>query len=248
MVLELLFWHGELMITERRNFTRVYDLTERVLPDDVDSRMPDNDELGRFLVRRALSAYGVAREREIVDHLHATSKDVIIAALRELIDGGEAIRIALEGDTNARYFGLADRIRQLTQLRKTAPRLHILSPFDNLIIQRDRVRRLFDFDYTLECYVPAAKRQYGYFSLPILWNEQLVARLDAKAERKDKKLLVRTVWLEKSFRSDERFTVALAKKIRDLARFNLCKVARVERASPTRMRSELNRILRSNEV
>ncbi len=244
MVLELLFWHGELMITERRGFRRVYDLTERVLPSEIDTRLPGNDELGRFLVRRALSAYGIARDSEIVDHLHAATRDVIIDALEELVVAGEVMRVTLERDRDAQYCVLTEKIDQLGRLRKTAPRLHILSPFDNLVIQRDRIRRLFDFDFTIECYVPAAKRKFGYFSLPILWDEQLVGRLDAKAERKDKRFLVRKIWLEQSFRNDERFAESLAKKLSALAQFNLCKSVKIERTSPAKLRSEITRSLK----
>jgi uncharacterized protein YcaQ len=244
MVLELLFWRGELMITERQNFQRVYDLTERVLPSGVDTRLPGNDELGRFLVRRALSAYGLARDIEIVDHLHAAARNVIIDALEELVAAGEITRVTLERDRDDQYCVLTEKIDQLGRLRKTAPRLHILSPFDNLIIQRDRIRRLFDFDFTIECYVPAAKRKFGYFSLPILWDEQLVGRLDAKAERKDGRFLVRKIWLEESFRNDERFTESLAKKLSALARFNLCKSVEIDRTSPARWRAEITRSLK----
>jgi uncharacterized protein YcaQ len=169
--LELLFWRGDLMISERRNFARVYDLTERVLPDDVDTREPDEAELGRFLVRRALSAYGIAREREIADHLHAAGKDVIARALRALVEAGEVTPVRVEGDADTAYYALCEQVERQARLRRKAPQLFILSPFDNLVIQRDRVARLFGFDYTLECYLPATRRRYGYFTLPILWNE-----------------------------------------------------------------------------
>ncbi len=95
MALELLFWRGELMITERQSFHRVYDLTERVLPSEIDTRLPGKDELGRFLVRRALSAYGIARDIEIVDHLHAATRNVIIDALQELVVAGEVMCVTL---------------------------------------------------------------------------------------------------------------------------------------------------------
>ena len=241
--LELLFWRGELMITERRNFTRVYDLTERVLPDGVDTREPDNAELGRFLVRRALSAYGIAREREIADHLHAADRDAIASALSELVEAGEVIRVGVAGDTGGDCFALGREVDRLRRLRRRRPRLFILSPFDNLVIQRDRIARLFDFHYTLECYLPAAKRKYGYFTLPILWDERLVGRLDPKAERAAGVLVVRKLLLEPGAELGSEFFRRLAEGLWRLARFNGCERVKLGRTSPAPHGKTLRRCL-----
>ena len=104
--LELLFWQGKLMVVERRGFQRVYDLTERVLPAGVDTRYPDDEEYGQFLVHRALQSMAVAREREILKHLGGTSQPLISKRLHELLDKGEVVELELEGDKSTPYYAL----------------------------------------------------------------------------------------------------------------------------------------------
>jgi hypothetical protein len=237
--LEMLFWRGELMIAERRSMERVYDLTERVLPAGVDTSMPDDAELGRFLVRRALRAYGLARKAEIVNHIHAADRTVIAAALTELSETGEVVGVALTGLEDDGYFALADDLQALTQLRRRKPRLELLSPFDNLIIQRDRVKRLFDFDYTLECYTPPAKRVHGYFVLPILWDESLVGRIDPKADRRSKTLLIRSIRLDREIADYDEFLTALAQKLTDFAHFNGCDNTVIMKTTPAGLVKDL---------
>jgi uncharacterized protein len=218
--LESLFWRGELMISARQGFQRIYDLTERVLPPGTDTREPDNAELGRFAVRRALQAMGVAREKDIAGYLRLGAA-AVPAALREMLAAGDVAQLRVAGQPHT-YYALTGALEGLAQLRRTKPRLHILSPFDNSVIHRDRLLRLFDYDYTIECYTPAPKRKYGYFSLPIVWGEAFVGRLDAKAERKQGVLAVRGLWLEDNFSVSDEFTAALAAKLREFARFNGC--------------------------
>jgi uncharacterized protein YcaQ len=237
--LEMLFWRGDLMITERRKFQRIFDLTERVLPESANSSFPDDDELGQFLVRRALSAYGLATEYEIRKHIDAADKEVIAEALADLIDAGEVRYLTVKGIEEMDYFVLSDRLETSTKLRKASPRLHLLSPFDNLIIQRERVKRLFGFDYALECYVPPAKRKYGYFVLPILWDEKIVGRLDPKADRKKETLVINSLLLEDTFNKRGAFLEALSRKLWDLARFNKCEKITIKRTSPAHIRTEL---------
>jgi len=243
VALELLFVRGELMITERRNFHRVYDLTERVLPSDTDTTVPSNAEWGRFLVRRALEAYGVANEYDIRFHIHGAGKEIIAAAINDLVESGEVVCVTVGRDRDSRWYGLSDCLHSFS-LRKNRPRLHLLSPFDNMIIQRERLKQLFNFDYTLECYVPAPKRRYGYFSLPILWGEAFVGRLDAKAVRKKRLLIVRALHLEPDFISDDRFLSALATKLWDMAAFNECDEIQVKSTSPGRVKKSLQKQLK----
>jgi uncharacterized protein YcaQ len=243
VALELLFWRGDLMITERRNFQRVYDLTERVLPDDIDTSLPDDDELGQFLVRRALSAYGLAQEKEIRDHIHAASSKVIAKALNDLVDAGEVIPLKIEADENADYYALPEAIEQSAQLEQGPRRVFLISPFDNLIIQRERTKRLFGFDYALECYLPAAKRKYGYFVLPILWDDSFVGRLDPKAERKKKTLIVRNLVFEPTFSAFDDFLPAFAEELVNFARFNQCDTIKLEQISPANIKQPLEHLV-----
>ena len=238
VALEMLFWQGELMITERRNFQRIYDLTERVLPEDVDTSHPDDSELGHFLVHRALTAYGVAKEREIQDHIvpvEYPTKTLISNALIEMLASGDIVRIHIPEIEADDYYSLPETIETTEKLEKTPPYVHILSPFDNLVINRKRIKELFDFEYTLEAYTPPAKRVYGYFVLPILWKEKLVGRLDAKAERKNKTFIVRNLVLEPTFEDFDGFITCLVERLHQFAQFNGCDEVIIEQVSPARL-------------
>lgn len=245
IALELLFWRGELMITERRNFQRVYDLTERVLPADTDTRMPDDDELGRFLVRRALAAHGVAQEREIREHIRGADGAVIAKALADLVDAGDTVPVSIDGLEGGEYYVLSDTLDRSAGLAPLPPAVHLLSPFDNLVIQRDRTERLFGFQYALECYTPAAKRTYGYFVLPILWGERFAGRLDAKADRKQKVLILRGLFFEPQFDAFDPFLPTFVGKLAAFARFNECTSITVEQVTPLDVRAPLERHLKA---
>ncbi|MBN2380979.1 YcaQ family DNA glycosylase [candidate division WOR-3 bacterium] len=241
--LELLMWMGKLMVTERRGFQRVYDLTERVLPPGVDGPVPSREEVARFRVRRALRTHGIATEREIIDYLHISSTNLVPDALAELTDSGEVREIKIHGLDDTRYHALTDVLERSSKLRKSKPKLHILSPFDNFVINRTRVERLFGFSYTLECYLPREKRKYGYFTLPLLWGEEFAGRLDTKADRKEKTLIIRNVVMEPGFAAYDGLIPALAAKLKDLARFNLCEGVKVERSIPAKIEASLVKLL-----
>jgi len=243
--LDMLWSRGDLMITERRKFGRIYDLTERVLPPDVDTRMPTTDEVGRFFVRRALQAFGLAQEAEIDDHIRATDKETLREALRELVANGDVVEVSIRELDNGTYYAFPETIETVGKLRRKTPRLHLLSPFDNFVIQRARIKKLFNFDYTIECYVPAPKRKHGYFVLPILWDERLVGRLDPKADRKTKTLQVKRLVLEDDFSPNDAFLEGLAAGLRDFAGFNGCESIAVESAQPVFLKKELQKAMRT---
>lgn len=101
-------------------------------------------------------------------------------------------------------------------------KLHILSPFDNMVIQRKRLKELFNYDYQIECYVPAVKRRYGYFCLPILYGSELVGRIDCKAHRKERVLKVNALFQEKDIKNKEKYTAHLQQALIEFAAFNEC--------------------------
>ena len=243
--LEVLFWRGELMVTERRSFQRVYDLTERVLPSDVDIRSPEDGELGCFLVHRALSAYGVAQEKEIREHIRAAGKEVINQSIADMVDASEVIPVKIEEEDSADYYVLPKMLEQSADLQRLDSRVLFLSPFDNLVIQRERIKHLFAFDYTLECYLPAAKRKYGYFSLPILWGEQFVGRLDPKADRKKKVLIVRNLAFETEFIFQDEFLVEFLESLKNLMLFNQCESVELENVIPKKSKRMIQRLLKT---
>jgi len=239
VALEMLFWQGKLMITERRKFQRVYDLAERVLPDGTNLSYPDDKELGRFLVKRALSAYGVASAREIIDHIHGAGRDLIIKVIKEMLNAGEIMEIDVDGIKGGTYCAQPELLEIASKLKSIKPTIHILSPFDNLIIQRDRISKLFGFDYALECYTPSAKRAHGYFVLPILYGDTFIGRLDPKADRKKKRFIIRNMLFETAFTPDDFFLNALAEKLTELAGFNNCESVSFEKVKPAKLKEEL---------
>lgn len=217
--LEVLFWQGDLMISRRDGFQKIYDLTERVLPAEANMCPPSPDELGRFHVRRALRGLGLATEREIKTLFHLSDLAQIRGALRLLQEEKEVVVVQVEEAPGTNY-ALAAAIDQ--QLSPAPHIARILSPFDNLVIQRDRLERLFGFEYTIECYIPAGKRRYGYFVLPLLWGTEMIGRLDAEADRKDGRLFVKGLWFEPAFSSFDTVLPSLAEELAHFARFNRC--------------------------
>ncbi len=215
--LEQLFMEGKLMVARRQGFQKVYDLTSRVLPEAVDTTMPSTSEWHRFLIRRYLEANGLGQASEI-SYLRKGMKGGVQVELDNMLEQGELIRINIHND---RYYVFPQMLELLSKPLSRA-QLKILSPFDNLVIQRKRIGQLFGFDYQIECYVPEAKRKYGYFCLPIVWNAALAARMDCKAERKTNSLIIHNLVLEPTVNRFDEFTNALAKELGNFMRFNDC--------------------------
>lgn len=216
--LEYLHSAGEVMIAFRRNFQRYYDLRERVLPDWDDARTPDAATVYRALTLKAMRALGVTTARWVPDYFR-TPKQGITAVIEDLVREGSVLRVQVAGWDAPAYvhqenLALAEDAAA-GRLRPTLTTL--LSPFDPLIWDRARTRAMFGFDYTLECYTPAAKRRYGYFSLPILWRGALVGRLDAKAHRKDRIFEVKTLQLEPGVGVTDELVADLAAMLRRCA-------------------------------
>lgn len=224
--LENLYMQGDLMIAERRGFHKVYDLTRRVLPENIDTSMPSEQEQGRFLVLNYLKAHGYGTAAEMTYQLKGVKANVT-QAINDLVDMGQVEPISIN---NIPYFA---NVQSLTLLGKRLNRqqVRILSPFDNLLIQRKRASAIFNFDYLIECYVPEAKRQFGYFSLPILWDGQLVARADCKADKKNATLNVLHLSLEPSVQNSDDFISALEEELHAFALFNQCEHFKIHKQS-----------------
>jgi uncharacterized protein YcaQ len=189
-----LWMQGRVMIRSRVGFEKVFDLSERVLPEGIDRRMPAAREAALFRIRQALRAHGIVREREISHLATAEPRREVRAGLDVLLRRGEIVEVRVEDFPGIACFAEPAAIAAVAS--PLPPRVSILSPFDNLVIQRARLRWLFGFDYQLECYVPAARRRVGYFVLPILAGDTFVARMDAAAERAAGVLRIKTLLLE----------------------------------------------------
>jgi len=217
--LEQLFMAGQLMVAGRKNFQKVYDLTERVLPSGINTKMPTEKEMAEHLILSAIQANGIVAGHEI-SYLRQGHKDKVQKALKHLIKEGVVVEVNIDKVKEA-YYTTSDKLNILDDIKATK-KVHILSPFDNAVIQRKRLQTLFDYDYTIECYVPAPKRIHGYFCLPILYGDRFVGRMDCKAERSKGELIIQKLWLEEGFEPTDAFLKALAKSTDEFATFNNC--------------------------
>ncbi|QVR66591.1 crosslink repair DNA glycosylase YcaQ family protein [Acinetobacter sp. BHS4] len=214
---EQLYMQGDLMICERNGMEKVFDLTERCLPENIDLSMPTLYEYAQYLFNNTLRAHGAFTWKQLVHLKKNDLKETMRVVLKEHIDAGVVSAIKLEKGQM-----LYVEVAALEQKFNTEFGLKILSPFDNSLIHRDRLASLFEFDYRIECYVPAAKRVYGYFCLPILYQDELVGRLDCKAHRSIKELEVISLHLEKTVKNKELFFFELEQELKRFAAFNQC--------------------------
>jgi uncharacterized protein YcaQ len=221
--LEQLFQEGKLMVARRQGFQKVYDLTERVLPGEVDTSMPAPGEYAAFLVQSAIRSGGLVTQKEIC-YLRRGQEAEVKRALARLLDEGKIEEAELEG-AKEKYYLQAGEAREKVRLKGNA--VQILSPFDNAVIQRKRLQAFFGFDFMIECYLPAPKRKFGYFCLPVLYGERFVARFDPKADREKGVLEVKNFHLERGFKPDEAFAEGFAGTLKRFAAFNQCREIRV---------------------
>lgn len=201
---------GELAVAGRRNFEALYDLAERVIPPEVlTAPTPSVVDAHRELVRRSVVALGVGAPKDIADYYRlpvATTK----AHLKELAASGEVTAVKVEGWKDLGWMDAGAKLPRKCDAHA------LLSPFDSLIWERKRTQRIFDFKVSFEIYVPPPKRIYGYFVLAFLMGDRIVARVDVKADRARRALLVPAAFLEPGIRAAE-VAEPLSTQLRDLA-------------------------------
>ena len=191
IALEYLFWTGEVTAATRRNFERLYDLTERVIPPEIFQapQMPRADAV-RELMRLSARALGIATFADLRDYFRLPLADAR-KALAELIEAGVLEEVAVETWRNPAYL-----IKDTPVPRKSPACASLLSPFDPLVWERSRAERLFGFSYRIEIYTPAGKRRHGYYVLPFLFGDRFAARLCLKADRAASTLVINTAHAE----------------------------------------------------
>ena len=216
--LEYLFMAGDLMVV-RQGFQKVFDLTERVLPPGTDSRTPTPHEQAAWYVDRALDAWGLAARDEMA-YLRKEHVAHIDAVLRQREEEGSLIRVTVEGVAKTAYWVRPADLERIDAGKAPDRTLRIVSPFDPFLIHRKRMRRLFGFDFAIECYLPTAKRTFGYFALPLLQGTDFVGLLDAKADRSAGRLIVQNLRYDGPAKRRAPFDRSLNKALDAFARFN----------------------------
>lgn len=242
IALERLFLQGDLMISERSGMQKTYDITERVLPKSIDTTVPSEIEFAEYLVKTYLRAYGFTTIKQIT-HLKTgeTLRKNVNAVLNAMLQEGTIQNIDIEG------FPPVFIQSELTEktFKKSNATISLLSPFDNSIIHRDRIKQFFDFDFRLECYTPKEKRQYGYFCLPILFGDIFIGRVDCKAHRKEKQFEIIHLHIENQNIDVALWGEAFVKSIRQFATFNGCESLKLTKVSPTKLADTLKQKMKS---
>ncbi len=201
--LDYLWMSGRTMVHSRPNFRKRFDLAERVMPEAVPREPLTRESFRRWHLRQSLRAMGAASATDLRMYLtfpRAAAGDRL-HALRAALEAGEVVEVEVAGE-RGRWLALAEDLPALAaagRRRRAAAGTTLLSPFDSFLWHRDRTRRLFGYDYTLEVYTPGHRRVHGYYSLPIFHDGQLIGRLDPKAHRAEKRLEVRSVHFEPWF-------------------------------------------------
>jgi uncharacterized protein len=185
--LQLAFYTGALTISERSGMLKTYDLMARHFGWEKPPKPASLREVAGYLLDRALRAQGLV-SLDSICHLDAPSKAAVRRLIEARVRARELVRVALEGAGKQEHWA---RPETLGTVANAAPELvHLLSPFDPLVIQRKRTELIFGYGHRFEAYVPKAKRQFGYFALPVLVGDDIVAAIDLKTDRKERKLLL----------------------------------------------------------
>ncbi len=234
LALERLFLEGDLITVGRKGFQKIYDLPERVIPGDVDASMPTKEEYGRYLVLSYLRILGIASVQELC-YLRRNVKKDVIRCLGQLMDQGEVVEVAISGLSNQKYY---TQKTTLQRQHRVHSKLVILSPFDNLVIQRKRLTVFFDYHYQIECYVPAAKREFGYFCLPLLYGDSFVGRADCKADRKAGVFFISKLY-DETFNKIRIPVVEWVSTFTSFARFHNCERLKISHCSNKELEKQL---------
>ncbi len=223
-MLDLLWAQGKIMVVRRIGIEKWWDLAERCLPAWTSKEPLSEREVVRCAAQKALRALGVATERDIAQHFTRGRYPGLSEVLAELEAAGHLVRVRVYErgkELTGPWFMHAASLPTLDLLEKNVwePRTTLLSPFDNLICDRERTARLFNFTYQSEIYTPRNKRRFGYYVMPILSGDRLIGRIDPVLERTHKRLEINAVYFEPSTRIARETVQAVTSAIEDLARF-----------------------------
>ena len=207
--LEYMFLVGDLVSGGRDAFRRLYALPEQVLPQHILDHTPSDADAKKKLFLQAATATGVGTYTDIADW-HRMSPTTNKKLFAELVEAGELLEVQVDGWAQPGYVNASTSLEGLDE-KAPGSRTTILSPFDPVCWKRDRIERMFGFEYRIEIYTPEPKRQFGYYTLPILHNRDLVGRIDLKSDRQGRQLLAQASWHETKL--NDRAVASLAKAL-----------------------------------
>ncbi|MFW9908337.1 MAG: winged helix-turn-helix domain-containing protein [Candidatus Thorarchaeota archaeon] len=253
MALDYLFYEGKVMVSFRKGFQKYFDLTERVLPPNINHEPLSEEEVPVYLVDTILSSLGIASYRDIKSYMGTLAakelwggrRNRIEDHLDERVKDGDIVEIKIPGfvDRNFTTRKYARILQDMQVSSSDRAPVKLLSPFDNILRERHYPRQLWDFDYTLECYTPPKKRVYGYYVLPILDQNDLRGRVDAKVHRQRRTLELISVYLESpELHTPEalnRFIIGM----KNFAAFHYCEAIEVGKVYPVSLQEEIKQNL-----
>ena len=251
---------GEVMITTRKGFDRIYDLRERVLPDEYDYAAPES-EAEDFFCRKTILQLGLAREStwrsSLAGFLHRdVTREEGRARIEQLIEQGIVSRVRVENSKDGLLYLNSDqphmsdlKTRRIPKKWKplgatTDEEVTFLAPLD-MVSARGRAKQVFDFEYLWEVYKPLHQRRWGYYTLPILYGDDLVARLDPKLDRQTNTLHILGFWLEDDAPKDEAFASALGRGLVRFAKFAGAQQVTLDAIQPRRLQTQVRKILKA---
>ncbi len=196
LALDYMWYAGELSTSHRENFTKFYDLSERVIPDDLRAHVPSDEDQIDWLCRGALERMAFGSEGDIQRFWAAVSNSEAKAWAARCAADLVPVEITCADKSRVCVLAPPDIEERLNSVQAPTSRLRILNPFDPVIRDRNRLKRLFGFDYSVEMFVPTAKRQWGYYVYPLLEGDRFVGRIEVKADRKAGQLTVLRLWVE----------------------------------------------------
>jgi uncharacterized protein YcaQ len=224
VAMDYLYSAGLLAISERRNFQRYYDLIENVIPDSVNQEPATEEERTRFFFEKTMKCLGAILPKDLRDYYQhwVTRIKLTPTEIEEWLQSQENIQTIEIPEESRQYYCLTEDRARMEEIDDDFDfdEVQLVIYFDNFMWNRDRIQRLFDFESKLEIYVPVEKRVYGYYHLPVLYGDKIVARIEPKMERKEEHLIIRGYWAEPWFKETEDYRDKLEKNLEDFAVFN----------------------------
>ena len=219
LALDYMWYSGELATSHRENFKKFYDLTERVIPDVVRSQEQPDDAQVDWLCHSALRRLGFGTLGEIQKFWEAAESHEVKAWAEQAGRSIVPVDLQAADGTWSKCFALGNIETRLAEAESVTSRLRIINPFDPIVRDRTRLKRVFGFDYRVEIFVPAAKRKWGYYVFPLLEGDRFVGRIEAKANRDQCVLAITNVWPEPGVKWTARRSAKLEAEITRFARF-----------------------------